>query len=251
MSADVLFVNGLSCGDGTQDIFVKDLQATLGDGFRFHRPDLSKLDRTSTKSAIDGIIAQFQHLKNPIVIGFSLGGLWATFLARQGFTDRVIAVSPAVPSNWIQIDPLRLKIFSSSLLFGKPFRFTYEIARDHLMKNVPDAIVREASMHFVEEPASLIRDYGFMRAYTKISKEDVHILKTRVSGLVVTGSDDRMTMAKKQKEFAAMVGFSQLVLPCGHTPQFGPHKDRILEEIANFIGRSNVSYPDFSAKKAG
>jgi pimeloyl-ACP methyl ester carboxylesterase len=248
---DVLFINGLSCGDRTQDIFIRDLQATLGDGFRIHRPDLAQLDRTSTKTAVYGIADQFRHLKDPIVIGFSLGGLWAVFLARHGFTSRVIAISPAVPSNWVQIDPLRLRLFGSSLLFGKPFKFSYEVARDHLMKNVPDAIVREVSAHFIAEPASLIRDYGLMRAFTKLSTDDVRHLQAHVSGLIITGSDDRMTTAQKQKEFAEMVGFRQRIWSCGHTPQLGPHREHILEEIAAFVGTSNVSYPNFSSKKAG
>ncbi len=46
-------------------------------------------------------------------------------------------------------------------------------------------------------------------------------------------------------------GFSHLDLPCGYTPQLGPHKNAIHKEIAKFFGKSNVSYPDFSAKKAG
>lgn len=248
---DIIFINGLSCGDGTANIFISELQASLGDGFRIHRPDLSKLDRRSTQAAVDGIAGQFRHLKDPVVIGFSLGGLWAAFLARQGFTNRVICISPAVPSNWLQIDLLRLKIFGPSLIFGKPFRFTYEVARDHLMKNVPDNIVRVVSNHFTIEPASLIRDYGFMRPYTKLSASDIQHLKTQVRGLVITGSDDRMTRSQVQTEFAQLIGFSQLTLPCGHTPQLGPHKDRIHKEIADFVGKSNVTYPDFTAKKAG
>jgi len=247
---DVLFINGLSCGDGTQDLFVQDLQATLGDGFRIHRPDLSEIDRTSTKTAVEGIAAQFRHLKNPIVIGFSLGGLWSIFLARNGFSDRVICISPAVASNWIQIDPLRLRIFGASLVFGKNFQFNYEIAREHLMLNVPEEIVRETSKHFFPESSSLIREYGFMRAYTKLSGQDVQHISANVKGLMITGAHDRMTQAKKQTEMATMLGFKQVLLGCGHTPQFGPSCQRIQREIAEFLGKSNVSYPDFTAKKA-
>ncbi|RYZ90941.1 MAG: alpha/beta hydrolase [Proteobacteria bacterium] len=251
MSADIVFINGLSCGDGTQDLFIEDLKLMLGESYRIHRPDLSKLDRSSTQAAIEGIQAQFQHLKDPVVIGFSLGGLWASLLAREGFTSRVIAISPAVPSNWIQIDPLRLKLFAASLFFGRPFKFTYEIARDHLMQNVPDEIIRSTSEHFMSEPASLIRDYGFMRAYTKLSSEQCSHLRTKVSGLVITGSDDRMTKARHQLEFSVLVGYRHILLPCGHTPQLGPHKGLILREIANFVSKENVIYPNFAAKKAG
>jgi pimeloyl-ACP methyl ester carboxylesterase len=248
---DIIFINGLSCGDGTQDLFVSDLKTTLGDGFRIHRPDLSRIDRTTTKAAVEGIAEQFRGLKNPIVVGFSLGGLWALLLARQGFTDQVICISPAVASNWLQIDPLRLRIFGASLLFGKNFQFNYEISRKHLMLNVPEEIVRETSKHFFPESSSLIRDYGFMRPYTKLSQKDVQHIASNVKGLMITGAHDRMTHAKKQTEMAALLGIKQVLLDCGHTPQFGPHRNRIQSEIAEFLGKSNVSYPDFTVKKAG
>lgn len=244
VSTDILFINGLSCGDGTEGDFLKQLGSFLGKSYTIHRPDLTKLDRSSTRAAIEGIKAQFTHLENPIVIGFSLGGLWATFLAREGFTDRVIAISPALPSNWLQIDPLRLKIFGKSLILGKSFRFSEEIGRDVLMEKVPDEVTRECSKHFVDEPASLIREYAFMRDYTKLSVKDITHLRANVKGFIITGRSDRMCKASMQTKLSELIGFPQLILECGHTPQLAGDFNQmlIMKRIAHFIKAQDPSY---------
>lgn len=157
------------------------------------------------------------------------------FLARKEFSDRIISISPALPGNMLQIDTLRLKIFGSTLLTGKPFRFTSEIAKQHLMANIDPDVVAETSKYFVDEPASLIWEYALMKKYTKLSREDLDHLKNNVKGLIITGTEDRMCSATKQKDLSKMLGFEQIEIQCRHTPQLGPHHGKILDGIMQFI----------------
>ena len=112
---DVIFINGLSCGDGTQTPFINEFAEKFSSNITIHRPNLKRMDRSSTYAALNSITREFSRIKNPVVIGHSLGGLWAIYLARMGFTDRIIAISPALPTNFQQIDLLRLKLFLKSL----------------------------------------------------------------------------------------------------------------------------------------
>jgi pimeloyl-ACP methyl ester carboxylesterase len=233
-----LFLNGLSCGDGTQTSFIDDLKASLGDGIRIHRPDLKWMDRSSTGSALRCITREFSHLQKPLVIGHSLGGLWAIYLAAMGFTDEIIAISPALPANFNQYDSLRLSLFWKSLLLGQSFQFTEKDARIHLMQNAPDELIRECAKHFRPEPSSLIREYGLMPRYLKLSESDLYHLNLNVNGLIISGESDEICPIQKQKVLADQTGFRHELLPCGHSPQYGEARHEVLRLVHDFIEKN-------------
>lgn len=241
LDRDILFINGLSCGDGTQTPFIDDLKASLGNGIKIHRPDLKWMDRSSTASALRCITREFSHLKKPLVIGHSLGGLWAIYLAAMGFTDETIAISPALPANFNQYDGLRISLFWKSLLFGKPFQFTENDARLHLMQNAPEDLIRECSNHFRPEPSSLIREYALMSGYLKLAESDLYHLNLKVDGVIISGDSDRICPVQKQKVLADQIGFRHEVLPCGHSPQYGDTRHEVLRLVHDFIERNTLS----------
>lgn len=233
---DIVFIDGLSCGLGTSDPFIQEVSYELCDRYVVHRIDPSKMDRSSTETALNDITAYFQHLeRKPIVIGYSLGGLWAMLLARRGFTDHVISLSPAAPTNYFQIDPLRLWIFGRTLLTGQPFRFTHEIAYKVLMPDAPRWQVHELAQHFRDEPASLIREYAWLGGYPKLSAADIRYLRRHVTGLVITGVEDRICSPRLQTDLARLIGFHQFDVSSGHAVQYGREKRKVCHAVGEFI----------------
>ncbi len=232
---DLLFINGLSCGDRTQDIFVDILRKELGGSFVIHRPNLETMDRSSSKKAIAGIKHQFQKLKDPLVIGYSLGGLWTTLLAREGFCSQVILISPTLPTNMLQIDLTRLKLFLPTLITGQAFSFNLDSALKYVCAHVPLKIVQDIAPYFRPEPASLIRELAMHHPFLRLSADDCDHLLHAVQGLIISGSRDSLCPPSKQSKLARLLGFEQLVVDCGHMPQLGPHADAVLAAIVHFV----------------
>ena len=162
-------------------------------------PDIGK---TSVADFVDDAVEVARTLRNPIVIGHSMGGLIAQKVAEQGACRALVLIGSA-PPRWIPAlsgELLRhLVKYLKELVLMRPL-LPGRDAADALMFN------RTPAAQADDEYARLVPESGRAGLELALGAQAVHAPRITAPVLVITGREDRFVVPRIQRSIARKYG---------------------------------------------
>lgn len=146
---------------------------------------------------------------DPILMGHSMGGLFAAVLASRGHGKALVQLNPCPPRGVFALRPSVIRAFWSALttwgFWRKPFRQTYGEAVYSMLQLLPPDQQREAYGRFVHESGRAASEVGFC-PFDRGRASQVHEEEIRCPVLIVAGVEDRITPPVVARQIAARYG---------------------------------------------
>ncbi len=184
----------------------------------------------------EGVKQEFAHLKDPILVGHSLGGLVSLQLAEEDFTNRYFCICPAIPVNYFNPAPAALGAFWRPLLTRKPFIPDIPSFKKYFAQDCRDSDIEQFHKTFFEEQPSLFDDFVLRRSSAAI--QDFESIKRKAKGEFFSALGDTICLTRFHKKMAERLEAPLHIVEGSHTPFVNDKKGILKEKILTFLKAS-------------
>ncbi|MBI5784654.1 MAG: alpha/beta hydrolase [Rhodocyclales bacterium] len=199
-------------------------------------PPDPRLGNTGVRDYVSALEAEIRALPDkPILIGHSMGGLFAQMLAARGLAKAVILLTPTAPAGVFALRPSIVRSFASSHLrwgfWRKPFLQTFAEAKYSMMHRLPESQHRPLYDRLVPDSGRAMVEIGHWYLDRGRSAR-VDAARVTCPVLAIAATEDRLTPAAVVRQVARKYGATY--------KEFAGHAHWIAgepgwEEVADYI----------------
>ena len=208
---------------------------------------MKKVGDVSITDYVDDIIDVVQSLDQPpILLGHSLGCLIAQLVAERITVKGMILLGPAPTADIFQLYPTMIKSFARHFMqWGfwykpmPPYKNTqYNLAMQQQSQALKDKVYRNS----VPESGLVYTQMAFPELDPKQSTK---VDFTKITGpiLIITGSEDKMTVPKIAKDTARNYGQQARLIMIGDADHYyidGKFKDQVVFHIDKWLQHHQI-----------
>lgn len=195
--------------------------------------------RSTVLEQTEAVKAEFAHLKDPILIGHSLGAIIALKLAEQGYSHRLYLICPGIPANFSNISLASAAIFLTPILTRKPFLPNIKAFKKYFANDCQDSDIQKFYATFITEYPSLYDDFFLRRHSACLHNFDY--LRNSVKGEIFSATGDLICPTPLHKKIAGLIDFTLHIVDGSHSPFFNQNKLVLKERMLGFIEKNAAS----------